>query len=115
MDKSGILSRHSKDNWLSFFITVGLLKTPPYLIKGVKMGSHPKNRGERRLFKIKKEAHMKNVIEPKNIPSTMKCDICGNEMKLISIEKGYSCRNSLCSLHYSTTEEVEAEVEALKV
>ena len=46
------------------------------------------------------------VIEPKVWPDTLECGHCGDTMDLVSIEKGYSCRNEECFLHFRHMEKV---------
>ena len=43
------------------------------------------------------------AIELKTMPEIMTCECCGDEMELISIEVGYSCRNKKCLLHFNSS------------
>lgn len=39
------------------------------------------------------------VTEPKRMPNTVRCQVCGSSMKFESIELGYDCTNPNCLLH----------------
>ena len=42
---------------------------------------------------------MKKPFGRKPYPNQMACPVCRWEMRFLSIEIGYSCRNPVCKLH----------------